>query len=80
MRLEPKHSTWILALAAWTVFVWVTFARNLLAAHAAGEDRSTGYWVVHSVLIVVNLLIAAALVRFGLQVRRATRDRVGVDA
>ena len=71
--LQRKHALWILALAAWNVFIWVTFAKNLAAAHAGGEQRPTGYWVAHTVLIVVNLLVAAALVRFGLRVWRASR-------
>lgn len=80
VKLERKHAVWFLALAAWNVFVWVTFAKNLSAAHASGEARPTGYWVAHSVLIVVNLAIAAALVRFGARVWRATRTRGRVDA
>ena len=36
------------------------FAKNLSAAYARGEDRPTGYWVAHSVLIVVNLVIGGA--------------------
>ena len=82
MKLERKHAAWILGLAAWNVFIWVTFAKNLYAAHADGEDRATGYWVAHTVLIVVNLGIAAALVRFGVKAWRATRTgpRTSVDA
>jgi hypothetical protein len=80
VKLERRHALWILALAAWNVFIWLTFAKNLYQAHADGEDRATGYWVAHTVLIVVNLLVAAALVRFGTRIWRATRARASVDA
>lgn len=80
MKLARKHAVLLLALAAWNVFIWLTFAKNLAAAHAAGEDRPTGYWVAHTVLIVVNLVVAAVLVRYGVRVWRATPQRDRVDA
>ena len=78
--MQRKHALWILALAVWNVFIWVTFAKNLAAAHAGGEQRPTGYWVAHTVLIVVNLLVAAALVRFGVRIWRSSRTRSAPDA
>ena len=80
MKLERKHAVLFLAIAAWNVFNWSTFAKNLAAAHARGEDRPSGYWVAHAVLIVVNLLVAVVLGRLGLQAWRATRSRAEVDA
>ena len=73
MKFERKHSVLLLALAAWNVFIWLTFAKNLSAAHAAGEDRPTGYWVAHTVLIVGNFLIAGLLGSLGLKALRRTR-------
>ena len=61
MSLERKHGRILAAIAAWNVFIWITFAKNLSAAHSAGEDRSTGYWVAHTVLIIVGLLTAVVL-------------------
>jgi hypothetical protein len=75
-----KNAVLLLALAAWNVFIWATFARNLAAAHASGEDRPTGYWVAHSVLIVVNLAIAAVLCRFGARLWRAAGQTKGSNA
>ena len=71
MILRRKHALLFLAIAAWNVFSYATFTRNLLHAHAAGEDRPTGYWIAHTVLIVVNLAIAAVLGRLGVQAWRA---------
>lgn len=72
MRFQRKHAALFLAIAAWNVFSYTTFAKNLAAAHARGEDRPTGYWVAHTVLIIVNLVIAAVLGRLGFRAWRAT--------
>jgi hypothetical protein len=69
MRFERKHAWLLIGIAAWMVVTWLMFARNLGEAYADGEDRPSGYWVAHSLLIVVNLVIAAALARLGLGTR-----------
>jgi hypothetical protein len=71
VKLERKHGWLLLAVAAWNVVIWLTFAKNLSAAHASGEDRPTGYWVAHSVLIVVDLVIAVVLARLGWKLLKA---------
>ena len=76
MKLQRKHAVLFLAIAAWNVFSYATFAKNLAAAHARGEDRPTGYWVAHIVLIVVNLVIAGILGRLGWKAWRATGAEV----
>ena len=65
MKLERRHAVLLLGVAAWNVLTFGMFTRNLYAAYAAGEDRATGYWVAHSVLIVVNFVIAALLGSLG---------------
>ena len=82
MTFTRKHALLLLGVAAWNVLTYATFTKNLAAAHASGEDRPTGYWVAHSVLIVVNLGIAVALGRLGLRAWRAAapsapQERVG---
>ena len=75
MKLERKHGWLLLAVAVWNVIIWLTFAKNLSAAHASGEDRPTGYWVAHTVLIVVDLVIAVVLARLALRLlRRPSTD------
>jgi hypothetical protein len=75
VRFQRKHAVLFLAIAVWNVWTYLTFAKNLAAAHAAGEDRPTAYWVAHTVLIVVNLVIAAVLARLGARAWRATARR-----
>ncbi len=73
MRFERRHAVLLLAVALWNVVTFGQFARNLYAAYEAGEDRATGYWVAHSVLIVVNVAIAALLGSLGWKAWRAAR-------
>lgn len=59
-----RGGIFLIAVAVWMVFTWSVFAKNIWFGDAA-DDESTGFVVVHSVLIVTNMLIAVALVGFG---------------
>ena len=73
-----RRTGWFLvAMAVWNFFIWLTFAKNLHAAYADGEDRATGYWVAHTILIVVDLVIAVVLARLGLRLVRSPQTQVG---
>lgn len=65
--MTKKVAAFLLAVAAWNVVTYATFIRNL----AATEDRPTGYYVAHTVLIVVNLAIAVVLAILGWRAWRA---------
>ncbi|MCW2795988.1 hypothetical protein [Nocardioides sp.] len=67
MKLERKHGWLLLGVAVWNLVIWATFAKNLAQAHSSGEDRPQGYWIAHSVLIVVDLAIGLVLGRLGLK-------------
>lgn len=71
MRLERRHAVLLLAVAAWTALSFGNFALNLFGAWAAGEERETGYWVAHTVLIVVNMVVATLLAGLGWKAWRA---------
>lgn len=72
MKLERRHGWLLVAVGVWNLLTYATFTRNLWNAHSSGEDRPTGYWVAHTVLIVVNVIIGVVLGRLGL---KALRDR-----
>ena len=74
MRFERKHAVLFLAIAAWNVITYATFTKNLSAAYQSGEERATGYWVAHSVLIVVNTVIAVVLGTLGIKALKATKQ------
>lgn len=73
MRFERKHAVLLLLVAAWNVFSFGNFARNLANAYNDGEDRATGYWVAHIILIVVNFVIAGLLGSLGWKALKATK-------
>ncbi len=70
MSLERRHGWLLVAIAAWNVLIWITFAKNLSAAYRAGEDRADGYWIAHTVLIVVGLVTAVLLAGLARRVLR----------
>jgi len=65
MRFTRGHGYLLLGVALWNVVTFGQFARNLWSAYDSGEDHATGYWVAHTVLIVVNFVIAGVLGRLG---------------
>ena len=71
MKLERKHALVLLAVAVWNVLTYARFTKALVDTE---EERPTGYFVAHGLLIVVNLAIAGVLGRWGLKALRATRD------
>ena len=72
MKLERKHAVLFLAIAAWNVLTYANFTKNLAEAASGGEDRPTGYYVAHIVLIVVNVAIAGVLAALGRKAWMAT--------
>jgi hypothetical protein len=66
VRITKKLAVFLLAIAAWNVVTYAVFIRNL----ASTEGRPTGFYVAHTVLIVVNLAIAAVLTVVGYKALR----------
>ncbi len=56
--------------AAWTIFIWVTRIRNIIG----DETRTTGFKVVHSVLALVSVAFAVAILAVASRNRRRARD------
>ncbi|MDQ3897924.1 MAG: hypothetical protein M3326_11910 [Actinomycetota bacterium] len=56
--------------AVWTIFIWVTRIRNILG----DETRSTGFKAVHTVLAVVSVAFALAILGVASRNRRRARD------
>jgi hypothetical protein len=71
VRISKKLAAFLLGVAAWNVITYATFIRNL----AATEGRPTGFYVAHTILIVVNLAIAVVLGTVGWRAWRAERVR-----
>ena len=75
VKLERKHAVVLLAIAVWNV---VTYAR-FIKALADTEGRPTGYYVAHTILIIVNLLIAALLGTWGVRAYKAAGKDVSAS-
>jgi len=73
MRLERRYGWFLVGVAGWSFVIWATFAKNLYDAWSDGEDRAQGYWIAHSVLIVVSVVLAVFIARLGLRVLRGDR-------
>jgi hypothetical protein len=73
MKFERKHAVLLLAVAFWNVITFGNFAKNLYSAYESGEDRAAGYWIAHTVLIVVNFAIAGVLGSLGLKALRSSK-------
>ena len=55
----------------WTILIWVTRIRNILG----DETRSTGFKAVHSVLALVSVAFAVAILSVASRNRRRARDQ-----
>ena len=69
MKLERKHAFVLLGIAAWNVVTYARFIKALMDT----EDRPTGYYVAHTILIIVNFLIAALLGTWGVRAYKAAK-------
>ena len=77
MVLSRRWSLFLLAVAAWSWFIWPTFLKNI-----AADDRSftdgvpQPFFLVHLVLVVVSLTIGTAVGVLGVRgVRAGQRNR-----
>ncbi|MGW1340112.1 SCO4848 family membrane protein [Kribbella sp. NPDC002412] len=69
MKLERKHALVLIGIAIWNVVTYLRFIKAL----ADTEGRPTGYYVAHTILIVVNLLIAGVLGTWGVKAYKASK-------
>jgi hypothetical protein len=74
MKLEKKHAWLLIGVGIWNFWIWLTFAKNLSAAHSRGEVHPKGYWIAHSILIVVDLILGAVLGGLGIKALRASKN------
>ena len=68
--MNKRVANFLRVFAAWTVFVWVTFIRNI----SRDRTHTTGFKVVHITLAVVSLAFALTTL---VVVSRSRRVRVG---
>ncbi|HET7719425.1 MAG TPA: hypothetical protein VFK43_05615 [Acidimicrobiales bacterium] len=62
--------------AAWTIFIWVTRIRNILG----DETRPTGFKAIHTVLALVSVAFAIAILGVASRNRRRARDKTATPS
>ncbi|SFI11804.1 hypothetical protein SAMN05216275_101224 [Streptosporangium canum] len=72
MQMSRKIAGFLVALAAFMIFEWISLGFNLADGHP------TAFYVVHGILIAVNLVLAVVLGVIGLRglVKRPKRPLV----
>ncbi|MFD8560266.1 SCO4848 family membrane protein [Streptosporangium canum] len=72
MQMSRKIAGFLVALAAFMIFEWISLGFNLADGHP------TAFYVVHGILIAVNLVLAVVLGMIGLRglVKRPKRPPV----
>ncbi|MFI6501361.1 SCO4848 family membrane protein [Nonomuraea typhae] len=65
--MSRKISGFLVAVGAFMIFEWVNLGFNLADGH------STGFYVVHGILIAVNLVLAVVLAVIGWKGLRGKR-------
>jgi hypothetical protein len=61
MQISRKIAGFLIGLAAFMIFEWITLGFNLADGHP------TAFYVVHGILIAVNLVLAIVLGVIGLR-------------
>lgn len=79
--LTRRAGLFLLGVAVWNLVTYAMFTRNLFFNDSPDEpDRPTGYYVAHTVLIIVNMAIAIVLAPLGWRVLQAHRSRDAAKA
>jgi hypothetical protein len=70
--LSRRAAGFLLVVAAWTAFVWITLIRNIAKDH--GPGHGTAFHVVHYVLAAVALGLDVGVISIGWRGWRAARS------
>ena len=68
MVISRRAAWFLVGLAAWNVYVWVTFVRNLYPDH-----HLDGFFAVHLVVGAVSVALATVAGGLGVRALRAHR-------
>jgi hypothetical protein len=82
MRLSRRASWFLTAFGVWSIWIWVTFFKNLWADHEGlafthgDHGHPTAYFWVHAALALTSLLLGLAVGSIGFRGLRSTRKAV----
>jgi hypothetical protein len=77
VRISRRASGFLLLVAAWTAFVWITLIRNIARDHL--PTHGTGFHVVHYVLAAIALLLDVGVFVIGVRGWRGSDRRVRLE-
>jgi hypothetical protein len=69
MKISRRSAGFVLGLAAFMIFEWLMLAKNL----GSGPARPTAFYVVHGILVAVNVVLAIVLGIIGWRAWRASK-------
>jgi hypothetical protein len=78
MRLSRRASGFLLLVAAWTAFVWITLIKNVAEDHL--PSHGTGFHVVHYVLAGIALVLDVGVISIGWRGWRGGGRRVQLES
>ncbi len=61
MLLSRRASAFLIGVALFQYAAWAMFAKNL----AEAEGKAKGYYIAHTALIVINIVLATAIAYLG---------------
>lgn len=73
--LSRRTARLLVGVAIWNILTYAMFTKNLYFHGTDEPHRPTGYYVAHTVLIIVNILIALVLAPIGWRALQAYRAR-----
>ena len=68
MTISRRAAWYLVALAVWNVYVWITFVKNVYPDH-----HLDGFFLVHVVVGAVSVALAAGAGALGVRALRAHR-------
>jgi len=71
VRISRRAAWLLVALAAWSCYVWVSRIWIM-----AGQDNSTGFFVVHLVLALISIAFGVAAGYIGIRALRRGSDTI----
>lgn len=72
MQLSRRASVFLLVVAGWTAFVWITLVRNIARDH--DPAHGTAFHAVHYVLAAIALALNVGVALVGWRGLRAARE------
>jgi hypothetical protein len=61
MRLSRRASWFLLVFCLWTWFIWVTLVKNIWADPRSWNHGATGFFIVHVVLAVIDIVCGTGI-------------------